>query len=321
MRLGIGLIGAGYWGTQLIRTVRASVEATLCSVTDRDQAQLTRVDPAISRAESVAVLCADRHIDAVMVATPPATHYAIARQVLRAGKHCWVEKPLALRPDDAHELVALAQSQQRTLFVDETFLYDPLVQQAQAWIHGGRLGRVLHYSFERLSLGRIRRDSDIWWNAAPHDLALLRYLAPSTVASIRVERFAYTQPHVADMCVGTAVLADGASVHLYMSWLSPVKVGRTMVVGDRGMLVYDGRFGARALTFHEYHTPPPAGVTGNVIPIEQFAATETVHGGSEEPLALAFAAFLHSIRTGEPAASDGTRSRATVELLAAAVQR
>lgn len=320
MRLNVGLIGAGYWGTQLIRTVRDSEEATLRSVTDRDQAQLARVDAAIMRAASVEELCGNPDVDAVLIATPPATHYALARQVLRAGKHCWVEKPLALRPDDAHELVALAQAQQRTLFVDETFLYDPLVQQARDWIHSGRLGRVFHYSFERLSMGRIRRDSDIWWNAAPHDLALLRYLASTAVASIRVERFAYTQPQVADMCIGSAVLEDGASVHLYMSWLSPVKVGRTMVVGDRGMLVYDGRFGARALTFYEYCTPAPASVTGNVIPIERFAATETVHGGSEEPLALAFGAFVDSIRTGEPAASDGGLSRITVELLAAAEQ-
>lgn len=318
MSLGIGLIGAGYWGAQLIRTVTASPEADLRMVADVDSERLRAIDAAILRASSIEAMCTDPRIDAILIATPPATHFALARQVLNAGKHCWVEKPLALRPDHAHELVALAHAHQRILFVDETFLYDPLVQQARAWIHAGRLGRLFHYSFERLSMGRIRRDSDIWWNAAPHDLALLRFLSPSTVVTIDVERFAYIQPNVADMCTGTARLEDGSTAHLYMSWLSPVKAGRTVVVGSDAMLVYDGRFGARSLTFFEYRTPHPSVVTTNVIPIERYAATETIAGGDEEPLTLALAAFLRSVRTGEPAPSDARFSVETVSLLAAA---
>lgn len=318
MRLHVGLIGAGYWGAQLIRTLDATREVVLQAVADLDPERLRSLEPSIRLAPSVADLCADPAIDAVMVATPPATHFSLAREVLRAGKHCWVEKPLALRPAEARELVDLARESRRTLFVDETFLYDPLVQRARDWIRSGRLGRVYHYSFERLSMGRVRRDSDIWWNAAPHDLAILRFLAPSAVTSIHVERFAYLQANVADVCVGTAELADGASVHLYMSWLSPVKTGRVVAVGSQGMLAYDGRFGARALTFFEYHVADPAVVTGNVIPIDQFTATETIPGGNEEPLALAVQSFVDSIRTGKPAFSDGTLSLETVELLTSA---
>jgi predicted dehydrogenase len=312
------LIGAGYWGAQLVRTLATHPEAELAMVTDVDPQRLHGIDVSIERATSVAALCAAPTIDAVMVATPPATHFALAREVLRADKHCWVEKPLTLRPDHAAELVALGHARQRTLFVDETFLYDPLVRRAKDWIDAGRLGRVYHFSFERLSLGRVRCDSDIWWNAGSHDLALLRVLSPHAVTAIRVDRFAYVQPNVADVCIGSAQLEAGGSAHFYMSWLSPVKMGRTVAVGSKGMFIYDGRFGARSLTFYEYRTPNPVTARGNVIPIEQFIAIETIPGGDEEPLALTVTAFVHSVRTREPAPSDGVYSHHTVALLAAA---
>jgi predicted dehydrogenase len=318
VHLRLGLIGAGYWGTHLIRTLAGRHDVELRAVADLDAERLRDLDPAVRRAANAEALCSDVGINAIMVATPPSTHFALARDVLRAGKHCWVEKPLALRPDDAGELVRLAMQQQRTLFVDETFLYDPLVQRARSWIQHDRLGRVHHYSFERLNLGRVRRDSDVWWNSAPHDLALLRFLAPAEIIAIRVDRFSYLQPGIADVCVGTARLDDGASAHFYMSWLSPVKSGRVVVVGSEGMLVYDGRFGDRSLTLHEYAVADPAAVTANVVPIERFTPVETIRGGSEEPLALAVEAFLHAVRTGAPTPSDGSLSLKTVELLAAA---
>src|SRR5262249_23605518 len=186
----------------------------------------------------VGALWNDNSIDVALIATPPSSHFALARAALNAGKHCWVEKPLALHAAEARELVDLAARQHRTLFVDETFLYDPLVQQAREWTDGGRLGRVLHLSFERLGMGRIRRDSDVWWNSAPHDLSILRYFVRDAVERVHVERFTYLQPGVADMCVGTVQFAGGVSAHIYLSWLSPLKRASVVVVGTRAMLVY-----------------------------------------------------------------------------------
>jgi UDP-2-acetamido-3-amino-2,3-dideoxy-glucuronate N-acetyltransferase len=203
------------------------------------------------------------------------------------------------------------------LFVDETFLYDPLVQRAQEWIRDGRLGRILHLSFERLGMGRIRRDSDVWWNSAPHDVSILRYFVPEEVESVRVEKFAYLQPDIADICVGTVRFVSGVSAHIYLSWLSPLKRASVVVVGTRGMLAYEGRFEQRALTFYDYAHPEPASVASNVVPIERFTAAETITGGKEEPLALSAAAFVDSVRTGRPAPSDGRHSLKVVEILAA----
>ena len=114
-------------------------------------------------------------------------------------------------PTTARYAWDLAARQHRTLFVDETFLYDPLVQRAREWIAAGRLGRLLHLSFERLGMGRIRRDSDVWWNSAPHDVSILRYFVPEEVERVRVDTFTYLQPGVADMCVGTVRFVSGVS--------------------------------------------------------------------------------------------------------------
>jgi predicted dehydrogenase len=316
--LTIGLLGLGYWGEKLLRTFRQTAGVRVAAVCDRDPTRTAALvaDERVHR--DVEALCADPAIAAVAVATPPSTHHEIARCALQAGKHCWVEKPLALRARDARELVELARAQRATLFVDETFLYDPLVQRAKAWIDAGRLGRLYHLSFERLGMGRIRRDSDVWWNSAPHDLAILRHLVPNEVEHIRVERFAYIQPKLADMAVATIRLRGGVSAHLYLSWLSPVKAASVVAVGSRGMLQFEGRFGQRQLTLFDYRVSDPATVKDNVVPMPRFEATEVVPGGGDEPLALAARAFVESVQSGVPAPSAGEYSAQVVEWLEAA---
>ncbi|MBI4516649.1 MAG: Gfo/Idh/MocA family oxidoreductase [Deltaproteobacteria bacterium] len=316
--VGIGVVGLGYWGEKLLRTFGRTPGLRVVAVCDGDAARLQAAGVGARVFTDTAALCADPAVTAVAVATPPSTHFDLARLALRAGKHCWVEKPLALRAQEARELVALARANALTLFVDETFLYDPLVQTAKQWIDSGRLGRLYHLSFERLGMGRIRRDSNVWWNSAPHDLAILRYLAPAEVDSIRVEQFTYLQPNLADMAVATVRLSDGVSAHVYLSWLSPVKAASVVVVGSQGMLQFEGRFGQRKLTFFDYTVTDPATVLDNVVPIPRFEPAEVVPGGNEEPLALAAQAFVGSIGSGVAAPSAGVYSARVVELLEAA---
>jgi len=318
----IGLIGLGYWGEKLLRTFGRTPGLRVATVCDGDGARAAEVRRtsglSLRLHADAAALCEDPEVTAVAVATPPSTHFELARLALQAGKHCWVEKPLAMRARQAQELVTLAREHGTTLFVDETFLYDPLVQRAKEWISAGRLGRLYHLSFERLGMGRIRRDSNVWWNSAPHDLAILRYLAPQAVADIRVEQFAYLQRNVADMAVATVRLADGVSAHVYLSWLSPVKAASVVAVGSKGMLQFEGRFGQRQLTFFDYAVADPAAVHDNVVPIPRFEASEVVPGGDEEPLALAAQAFVQSVQSGIAAPSAGEYSARVVELLEAA---
>src|SRR5439155_13930286 len=140
-------------------------------------------------------------VDAVLLATPPSRHHAMALPALAAGKQVWVEKPLALRAADGRALVEAAERRGRVLFVDETFLYDPLVREMKRMIDAGGLGDVYHLSFERLGMGRIKRDSNVWWNSAPHDVSILLYLVPGRVTEVRLHEHSYLQPGIADMVV------------------------------------------------------------------------------------------------------------------------
>ncbi len=315
--IGIGIVGAGYWGEKLMRVFGTTAGLSLNAVCDYDERRLAGLATSAATTVDIDRLLQRTDIDAVAIATPPSTHYALARRVLEAGLHCWVEKPLAMRADEARHLVELARALPRTLFVDETYLYDPLVRLAKQWIERGRLGRLFHLSFERLGMGRIRRDSNVWWNSAPHDLSLLCHLVSGSVEQIHVDGFSYLQEGIADMAVATARLSTGVSAHIYLSWLSPLKVASIVAVGSKGMLHFEGRFGARALRFFDYAVADPATAIGNVVPINHFEATETVPGGAEEPLALAVQAFVRSIQTGVPAASAGEYSQRIVELLEA----
>lgn len=314
--MNLGLIGMGYWGEKLLRVFSGLDGVAVRIVADADPQCLEAARAGPWATGSPREVLDDPLVDAVVIATPPASHAALAREALRAGKHCWVEKPLALGVGDARELVHLARECRRTLFVDETFLYDPLVHRARQWVREGRLGRLFHLSFERLGLGRVRRDCDIWWNAAPHDLSLLLFLTGADVEDIRVERFAYLQPEIADLCVATARLVGGVSAHFHLSWLSPIRSARAVAVGSEGMFCYEGRFEQRSLTYYEYRLVDTAAVRGAVLPIERFLPSETV-GDDREPLTLAALAFLESIRTRTPALSDGSRSLRVIELLAA----
>src|SRR5215510_2945777 len=174
--LRVGIAGVGYWGKNLLRTfakLPTTRIARLCDLDSTRRQALKQEHPELPVSDDYAGFVAARDLDAVLIATPPSRHHAMALAALRAGKHVWVEKPLALTAADGRELVAAAAGAGKTLFVDETFLYDPLVREMKRVIDAGELGEVFHLSFERLGMGRIRRDSNVWWNSAPHDLSIL----------------------------------------------------------------------------------------------------------------------------------------------------
>jgi len=328
MPIGIrtAVIGAGYWGANLIRTLQGTDGLRLKVVCDSQLEMLQTVKTRYPQAALTTAwesVLSDPSIDAVVLATPPVSHFQLARAALAAGKHTWVEKPLALRYAEGQQLVTLAREMQRTLFVDETFLYDPLVQQARALIATGSLGKIYHVSLERTGMGRIRRDSNVWWNSAPHDLSVLHYLLDIPVARISATGHAFLQPGIEDAVWASLQLDNGVSAHIYLNWLFSEKKAPLTVVGERGMIQYEGRFEKRALTRYEYRLGPmtaatPEEISGaNLIPIERSEVVEVIHGDQTEPLLHACAAFRESILTGEPAPSCGERSLRTLAVLEA----
>ena len=327
--LNVAIVGAGYWGKNLLRTFRGLPTAHVSTLCDLDAATLTAFKaehPDLETTADFAALLRRADVDAVVLATPPSRHHAMALAALQAGKHVWVEKPLALTGAHGRELVAAAAAQGRTLFVDETFLYDPLVVAMREHIEAGELGDVYHLSFERLGMGRIRRDSDVWWNSAPHDLSMLFYLVPRDPTRVQLHLHSYLQPNIADQAVADLELTGGVSAHIYLSWLHPQKVASVFVIGSKRMLQYEGRFEKRALTLHDYTVDlrPPVGGRGDgpipIVPISNQNATEIAAPAGVEPLREAAAHFVDCVRRGIEPRSSGAKSLRVVEALEMAVR-
>jgi UDP-2-acetamido-3-amino-2,3-dideoxy-glucuronate N-acetyltransferase len=322
----VAIIGAGYWGSTLLRAFTNTEGIFIKTVCDTHLEALKTVKsryPAVSLETSLENVLRDTASHAIIVATPPSSHFAIAQAALLAGKHVWVEKPLALRYTDGQRLVTIAREMERVLFVDETFVYDPLVEQARSWIASGAIGRPYHVSLERTGMGRIRRDSNVWWNSAPHDVSVLRYVLNSCVNKISVTGHAFLQSGIEDVVWASLQLERDVSAHLYLHWLFPEKKAPLMIVGESGMLHYEGRFEKRSLTRYEYRLGAAADNDGNrtnVIPIEQYEMVEEINGDQREPLALACAAFREHIRRGIVTPSSGEHTLHTLAVLEAGAQ-
>jgi len=324
-RVNLALIGLGYWGKNLLRTFAKAPAARvtgLCDLEARALATLADEHPGARSTTDYAELLARDDVDAVVLATPPSRHHAMALAALAAGKHVWVEKPLALTAAEGHELVEAARAAGRVLFVDETFLYDPLVREMKRLIDQGALGEVCHLSFERLGMGRIRRDSNVWWNSAPHDLSILLYLVPRRVVQARLHQHTYLQPGIADMAVCDLELEGGVSAHIYLSWLHPEKTAKVTVIGRERMLAYEGRFEKRGVTLYDYAVDGKNGNGANggtsIIPVSHFTARRLEVPAAVEPLTLAATHFVESINAGTEPLTSGARSLRVVEVLEAA---
>jgi len=325
-RVNVGVVGLGYWGKNLVRTFAKLRDARVTGLCDLDAQQVgkfTEEHPGARGTADFAELLSRDDVDAVALATPPSQHHAMALAALRAGKHVWVEKPLALSVAHGTELVEVARERDRILFVDETFLYDPLVREMKRIIDQDGLGEVYHLSFERLGMGRIKRDSNVWWNSAPHDVSILLYLVPRRVVQVRLHEHGYLQPGIADMAVCDLELEGGVSAHMYLSWLHPEKTAKVTVIGRERMLSYEGRFEKRGITLYDYAIERSNGqgnshVTAPIVPITHFAAHRLEVPAAVEPLALAAEHFVESVLAGTEPLTSGARSLRVVEVLAAA---
>lgn len=240
-RVNIGVIGCGYWGPNLIRNLAEVNESNLMVVADLKadrRAYIQRRYPAVQVTSDYTDLFS-MPLDAVVVATPPATHFRVARDCLQHGLHVMVEKPLTLTSRDSIELIELARCQDRTLMVGHTFVYNPAVQALKDLITSGELGQVHYIDAVRVNLGLFQPGLDVVWDLAPHDISILLYLLdaePIVVSAHGADCIFRGQPDIAYINLD---FANNALAHVRVSWLDPCKVRRITVVGSRKMVVYD----------------------------------------------------------------------------------
>ena len=239
--IGIAVIGCGYWGPQHVRNFAATRRSRVVSVIDEREDRRAYVQeryPTVQVSADLADALAPA-VDAVVIATPAGSHYPLARAALLAGKHVLVEKPLTTSAADAEDLTALAATGGRILMVGHTFMYHPTVRALAEIIAAGDLGEVRYVNSTRVNLGLHRKDVDVLWDLAAHDIAILRYLLGGQPVVEGAQGVAVTQPGVAEVAFAQLRYPPNVLASVHVSWLDPVKLRRMTVVGSRRMAVWD----------------------------------------------------------------------------------
>jgi predicted dehydrogenase len=241
--MNIGIVGYGYWGPNVARNFHSCPGAKLTMVSDISEKRLgvaQSLYPFIKVTKDPLELVRSKDVDVVAVVTPVYMHYEIAREALLAGKHIFVEKPFTSTSEQARELIELADQKGLKIMVDHTFLFTGAVRKMKEIIDSGALGRLLFYDSVRVNLGLFQHDVNVIWDLAPHDLSIMDYLIPLKPATISARGAIHFQNDIEDVAYVTAEFKDnGFMAHFHCNWLSPVKIRKTIISGDKQMLVWD----------------------------------------------------------------------------------
>jgi predicted dehydrogenase len=241
-KLVVGLIGHGYWGPNILRNYMEIPEAEVKWVCDRDTSKLLTAKtryPSVEITQDHLDVLRDLEVDAVLIATPISTHYRLATEALNAGKHVFVEKPMTASVWEAEKLIALAASRGLTLMVGHTFEYSPPVVKIKEIIESGELGEVYFVTSSRVNLGLHQKDVSVIWDLAPHDFSILFDWLGEEPAHISALGRQCVQECNPDVAFINMTFPSGAVAEMQLSWLSPVKLRRTLVIGSKKMLIYD----------------------------------------------------------------------------------
>jgi predicted dehydrogenase len=242
--VGLAVVGAGYWGPNLVRNALACPGMSLRYVCDADVSRARAVGGGYTGVTPTADLRAvleDSDVEAIAIATPADTHFDIAMEALAAGKHVLVEKPLASSYAKASLLVEEAAARKRILMCDHTYCYTPAVQKIRELVHAGVLGDIQYVDSVRINLGLVQRDVDVLWDLAPHDLAILDVILPDGCAPMAVAAHGADPIGAGKACIAylTLQLSGGAIAHAHVNWLSPTKIRTTIIGGSKRTLVWD----------------------------------------------------------------------------------
>jgi predicted dehydrogenase len=238
----VAVVGLGYWGPNLVRNLQECPDAALVCICDRREEPLARMArryPAVDTTTALADVLGDDRVEAIAVATPVSSHFPIARAALEAGKHVFVEKPLAGSSKDAIELSRLADERGLVLMPGHTFIYSPPVNLIRDLLAAGELGEIYFISTSRVNLGLHQPDASVAWDLGPHDFSILRYWLEETPRWVSAVSRGCVIPSIPDVAFITLEFGSGAISHVELSWLAPSKLRRTTVGGSRTMLVYD----------------------------------------------------------------------------------
>jgi predicted dehydrogenase len=240
--MNIAIIGFGYWGPNLVRNFNAVADCQVKYVCDFRAERLAAVNkqyPAIITTNDLDVILNDVSIEAVVVATPVFTHFELAKKALLHDKHVLLEKPMTSTSAEARALKELADSKQKLLMVDHTFLYTGAVQKMKQLIDAGSIGKIEYFDSTRINLGLFQPDINVLWDLAPHDISILNYLVNEKPYSVNATGVSHTKNEIENIAYLTINYQSGFIAHFNCSWTSPVKIRTLLIGGDKKMLLFN----------------------------------------------------------------------------------
>ena len=307
----IAIIGCGNWGQNLVRNFdQLDALSMVSDARAQGRAVAARIVPKVQIVSNVQDVF-DSKVQGVVIATPAETHYCLTKESLEAGKDVFVEKPLALKYDQGFRLVQLAEERGRILMVGHVLEYHPAVVLLQTLVQGGEIGKVHYIYSNRLNLGKVRREENILWSFAPHDIAVILRLAGSMPYQVVACGGGYVQPNIADVTVTHLLFDNNVRAHVYVSWLHPFKEQRLVAIGSKKMASFDDV--NKKLVLYDQRVeikegqPVPIRGNGEEIPFIK-----------DEPLLLECQAFLEAMISRRPPLTDGHSGLDVLKVLHAA---
>ncbi|MES1174344.1 MAG: Gfo/Idh/MocA family oxidoreductase [Myxococcales bacterium] len=321
--VGVGVIGFGYWGPNLVRNFGQAEGATVVAVCDPSQARRRQVEgqyPAIVAYEHSQEMLANPRIDAVAIATPVSTHFELAMQALQAGKHVFVEKPITPTSEQAERLIAEADKRGLTLMVDHTFVYTSVVQRIKDLLDKGDLGQLYYYDSVRVNLGLFQHDVNVLWDLAVHDLSIMDFILGRAPKMIAATGMASVPGQPESLAYLTCFFENNLIAHFHVNWLAPVKIRRTMIGGSNRMVEWDDMQLSEKLRIYD------KGITVNSNPESIYQLKVGYRAGdmwaphlpNVEALQVEARHFLDCIKTGKRPTTDGRAGLRVVQILEAA---
>ncbi len=327
-RIKVGLVGCGYWGPKLARNFRDLPEQ--CELNMLCDANACSIDamrcdhPDVEMTTDFGVVLNGANLDAIVIATPVHTHYPLAVRALKSGKHVFIEKPMADSSKNCEELIAIAEQKGLVLMVGHTFLYSPAVRRIKEIIESGEIGRVTSITADRLNLGNFQKDINVAWDLAPHDISIALSIMGDMPIAVSCTGFAHVTQGIEDLTTVSLEFSGGRSAIIKSSWRHPVKVRDTVIIGDKGMIVYNDvptRLSEKIKIFDaRVERVSRPGTLGFGYRYQRPSEARLATVSAEEPLNEVCRHFLDCIRHGKKPLSDGDQGLRVVRILEAATR-
>ncbi len=321
--IGVGIIGYGYWGPNLVRNFALSSGSRVVAVSDLDEGRLAQAQQlynGIHTTTDYQKLITDKSVDAVVIATPVATHFDLASKALQEGKHVLVTKPLASNSQQAEQLIEQSTRLNRVLMIDHTFIYTGAVNKIRELVQEGKLGDIYYYDSVRINLGLFQHDVNVIWDLAVHDLSIMDYILSPKPQAVSATGMSHVKNQPENIAFLTLFFENSLIAHLHVNWLAPVKLRRTLISGSKNMVVYDDLELSEKVKVYD---------KGVDIAADRKSIYEMLVGyrsgdmtapqlDRTEALRTEVSHFIHCIETGDTPLSDGESGLRIVRVMEAA---